>query len=85
MGVWIKTDGQQVEVRPNDGKEFSLAEMQHFVGGYIELVRLRDGRRMFIDEEGKLKQKPVNVIATAMYVRDIIVGDALVVEDGEVS
>jgi hypothetical protein len=51
------------------------------VGGYVEVVQVNDGI-LIIDEEGKLKDKPVNEVASKMYAdkygdADIIVGDAI--------
>ena len=34
----LKTDGSAQEVTPKDGKEWSLPELQGFVGGYIQIV-----------------------------------------------
>ena len=59
----------------------SLSEAQKFVGGWVEVVQVNDGI-LIIDEEGKLKDKPVNEVASKMYAdkygdEDIIVGDAI--------
>ena len=59
----------------------SLSDAQKFVGGYVEVVQVNDGI-LIIDEEGKLKDKPVNQVASKMYAdkygdEDIIVGDAI--------
>ena len=59
----------------------TLSDAQKFVGGYVEVVKVRDGI-LIIDEEGKLKDKPVNEVASKMYAdphgdQDIIVGDAI--------
>jgi len=59
----------------------SLSEAQKFVGGWVECVQVNDGV-LIIDEEGKLKDKPVNQVASKMYAdkygdEDIIVGDAI--------
>ena len=59
----------------------SLSDAQKFVGGWVEVVRVKDGI-LIIDEEGKLKDKPVNEVASKMYAdkygdEDIIVGDAI--------
>ena len=59
----------------------SLSEAQKFVGGWVEVVQVNDGI-LIIDEEGKLKDKPVNEVASKMYAdkygdADIIVGDAI--------
>jgi len=67
----------------------SLSDAQKFVGGYVEVVQVNDGV-LIIDEEGKLKDKPVNEVASKMYAdkygdEDIIVGDAIYVPNGIVS
>ena len=59
----------------------TLSDAQKFVGGWVELVKVKDGI-LLIDEEGKLKDKPVNKPASKMYAesygdQDIIVGDAI--------
>ena len=59
----------------------TLSDAQKFVGGYVELVKVKDGI-LLIDEEGKLKDKPVNVDASKLYFdtygdQDIIVGPAI--------
>jgi len=88
MATLIRSNGDIVEVFPEDGKEFNLEEMQLYVGGYIEIVLTRDNKHMIIDEEGKIKNKRYNDKATALYKHgnhDQIVGDALLCEHGEVS
>ena len=67
----------------------SLSEAQKFVGGWVEVVQVNDGV-LIIDEEGKLKDKPVNEVASKMYAdkygdEDIIVGDAIYIPNGIVS
>ena len=59
----------------------SLSDAQKFVGGWVEVVQVNDGI-LIIDEEGKMKDKPVNEVASKMYAdkygdADIIVGDAI--------
>jgi len=85
MGLLLKADGTKNHVVPKNGKTFSLKEMQGFVGGYIEMLQLQDGRIMWCNEEGKLKGLPVNSLATsACKYFDTIVGDVLITEPGEV-
>ena len=67
----------------------SLSEAQKFVGGWVEVVQVNDGI-LIVDEEGKLKDKPVNQVASKMYAdkygdEDIIVGDAIYIPNGIVS
>lgn len=77
------------EVKPMNGTDFSLEELQYFVGGLIEIVWLKDGKIMVVNEEGKLNGSPMNVPATQWYrnsvgVCDYIAGNALVCNDEEV-
>tara|TARA_Y100000034_G_C6733617_1_gene325149 strand:- start:285 stop:578 length:294 start_codon:yes stop_codon:yes gene_type:complete len=72
--------------------KLSLKDMQDYVGGYIEVVSLSDGSQMVLDEEGKLKDKPINYEATKRYVGeeyddtcatwdyDYVVGDVLILK-----
>lgn len=79
-----KTTGEIIDVVPENGKYFSLIEMQTFVGGYIEILRLNNGTVMVLDEEGKLKQKSLNLKANEVFQEvfklsnDYIVGDVLI-------
>ena len=71
--------------------EPTLTEMQKFVGGYIEVVQSSDTKHdIILDEEGKLKGKPLNKEATELYLGeeqddtsagwdfDYIVGDVMI-------
>lgn len=80
---------ETVEVKPKSGKTFSLSELQSFVEGYIEIVDLRDGKIMIVNEEGKLKNLPFNHAATKIYSEiytssDIIVGNVLICKSTEI-
>lgn len=78
------------EVQPKNGTDFSLKELQGYIGGHIEIVPLTKDRLMIVDEEGKLKGLPLNIPATKIYndesfcVTDTIVGNALVCKRSEV-
>jgi len=82
MAKIIKADGT-VE---NIDKKLTLSCMQSIVGGLIELVYLSNAEVMVVDEEGKLKNKNVNVRATHMYanVNDVIVGDVILANTDEI-
>ena len=89
MAQIIKSSGEVIETQPNNGTDFSLEELQTIVGGYIEVVSLRDGRLICCDEQGKLKGKDFNTRATyilqaAMPTHDFVVGDVLVCDEGEI-
>ena len=74
-----KVESQVIKINDNPP---TLKELQKMVGGYIEIVHLANGDQMIIDEEGKLKEKPVNMEATELWLGDVpadfIVGTAVV-------
>lgn len=68
---------------PKNGSTFELEELQEVVGGYIEIIRLNDGRVIIVNEEGLNLNLPVNIEATNILRRDhsttqYIVGTAIV-------
>lgn len=77
----IKTDGNQYEILPANGKVFKLAELQKIVGGYIEILFLDNNMCMVLNEEGKLNNLPFNQTASSIAkdngICDYIVGDVL--------
>lgn len=87
MAKLIKTDGTVREVKPSNGKSFSLEELQRFVGGYIEIISLPNGNKICVNEEGKIAYLPPNERATEIWKKEypdrdeLIVGDILLVEN----
>lgn len=71
----ITPDGKVSDVVPS-GKKLSLDEMQKLVGGYIERVTIKGGE-MYVDEEGLLKNLPLNQKASELAGRGLV-GNALV-------
>jgi len=47
--------------------EPDLKSAQEFVGGYVEGITFPNGDYLIINEEGKLKNLPVNVEATKLW------------------
>jgi hypothetical protein len=81
-------DGRTKEVRPANGKWWTLTELQGFVGGFVEVLRTVDGGFMVINELGKVVDPPLelNIPATRLYIhgrRDVVLGPALVVDTRE--
>ena len=79
----IYTDKEAEDYTPKNGKTFGLTEMQEIIGGYVEPIRLNDGRMIIVDEDGKSKDKAVNIPATNIlrrdhFTTDYIVGTAIV-------
>lgn len=83
MARWMKANGETIEVQPKNGTDYSLEELQGFVGGYIEIILVGDDSYMVVNEEGKLMGLPVNIKASGMA-RDVIVGDVLVCGTDEI-
>lgn len=78
--VYVTAEGK---VDCKNGKP-TLEEMQKFVEGYIEPVSIRyAGRkcRMVCNEEGLIKNLPVNTLATQLYKEqggEVIVGNVII-------
>lgn len=80
--VLYKADGNTCYVEPKNGTDFTLEELQGFVGGYIEVVSIDSTTIMVVNEEGKMLGLDFNITATAIYndlcgSSDCIVGDVL--------
>lgn len=89
MAVVIKTDNTIDVLHPKNNKVFTLEELKSVVGGYIEIVPLNEGYSMVINEDGKLLNLPINVVATRVYrasrnIYDIIVGNVLICNNKEI-
>jgi len=84
MATIIKVDGTKEPL-----KDLSLASLQKAVGGYIEIVATNTGQLLVLDEEGKMKDKPVNKEGTRLTRGilandDFIVGDVVLAKKSEV-
>jgi Domain of unknown function (DUF3846) len=85
MARLLKVDGS-IEPLDVPAAGLSLPDLQRLVDGFIEIVRLGEHENggltvLIVDEEGRLKSKPVNPLATEIYRAaagfDVIVGDAV--------
>lgn len=89
MATLIKTDGTEIIVHPNNGTDFKLEEVQTFVNGYVEVVNLRNGTIMIVNEEGKFTEQlnsRASAIArnhNAIFPFDYIAGDVLLCNEKE--
>lgn len=88
MSKLIKTTGKIIEVSPANGSDYTLEELKEYIGGgYIEYVSLPGDKALICDEEGKLKNLPVNSVASYEYGRyllgDIICGDVVIINKNE--
>ena len=74
-----------VDVKENGEALYQL--VRNTIGGYMENVYPRglpNGYVMVVDEEGKLKHKPVNKLGSILYMNtdDVIVGDVIILKLG---
>lgn len=92
----IRANGTATLVLPQNGTDFSLEELQGFVGGFIEIIRPPSNRGaiLVVNEEGKLNGLPANELATEMWQQyadprslrmgDGVVGDVLLCHESQV-
>lgn len=84
MATLITPDGTLKVVHPKAGigKKFTLKEMQSFVEGYVQYVRLQNGGIAVVNEEGRLiglQCNPRASLATGYH----LVGNVLLCENAE--
>jgi hypothetical protein len=84
----ITTDGNRKKVNIKTFDEARQLVCNYQYNSSAEIVVLMDGSFILLDEEGKLKKLPINVVATdiaqdnnCLYPSDYIVGDVLLVDD----
>jgi len=75
------------EITPANGICFTLAELQGYVGGLIEILPLEEDeledRLLVVHEEGKLLSLPYNIPATLIWIMyygdtDYVSGNAVI-------
>lgn len=82
-GWYITPEGERVDMPEpaNEDGTYSLAQMQEAVGGMIqEVVGAIEGKVVLVDEEGLLKQSPLN-LAASVICGSPIVGNALIMDE----
>ena len=87
MAKLIKANGEIRDVKPLNGKEFEIEEIQSLVGGYVEYVpAAKRGYVLAVNEDGKPIGLPFNSKATmlAFIYADYIAGDAVYCKREEV-
>ena len=91
----LRANGETGRVAPANGTDFTLDELQGFVGGYIQVISLLpdvfaaipDGGLVVLNEDGKRLGLPANARATEVIHKcgallwDIAVGDVLVCDE----
>lgn len=85
-GWYITPDGERIDMPEpeNEDGTFSLKQLQEAVGGYIEVVQssldVAKGRVILADEEGLIKQLPINIAGTVMCGRPVV-GNIVVIDE----
>lgn len=62
-----KTNGVVTDIQPKNGKDFSLKELQSYVGGTIDIQALPSGRVLVLNDNGKIDGLPKNEEATFVW------------------
>lgn len=78
MALLIHSSGEFEPIIPKNGSTFTDDELRTLVDGYLGCIAFPDGRLMWIDEEGLLQGKPINMTATNL-VFDFLQRDVLIV------
>ena len=63
----INTKASEFKIITDSKDEPNLKEAQEFVGGMVEGITFPNGDYLIINEEGKLKDLPLNSEATMMW------------------
>lgn len=90
MAKLFRSNGTKQEIHPKNGTDFKLDELQEYVDGYIDIIDLRNGEILVINDDGK-ERYPTNKAATklalehgAIYVWDWIDGNVVHCKSEEV-
>ena len=63
----INTKASEFKIITDQKDEPNLKEAQEFVGGMVEGITFPNGDYLIINEEGKLRQLPLNPEATTLW------------------
>jgi hypothetical protein len=86
----VTTTGALLNVEP-EGDVFTLKELQSYVGGYIQKLKLPNGDTLVCNEDGFNLKLPINELATFLVERSYngkrtqeFVGDVLFIQNHEI-
>lgn len=95
MATHIRADGTESVVAPISGQQFTLKELQDFVQGRVEILRLPNRAILIVNEDGKNDGLPENVEATRIWKEaypidefpwnndELVVGDVILIDNDE--
>lgn len=90
MAQLVTAEGTIIDVEPKNGSDFTLKELQEFVGGFIEIYYLKNTYIIVMNEEGRIYNMPENPKATEIMQKDFdqeilpVLGDVLFCESHQV-
>jgi hypothetical protein len=77
---FIPHHGIEQDIVPANGTDYTLDEVQAFVGGYIEVVGFGNGVMMLVvNEDGQAQHLPINERAS-LIAGQSIVGNVVLIE-----
>jgi hypothetical protein len=82
MAKLFTTDGIEITVVPENGKSFSLKEMQMVVGGTIDILPTPGKEEIVINDEGKLIGLKENVAASRWWQHQYPIAEYPINNDG---
>jgi hypothetical protein len=65
-------------------EDTTLKKLQLAVGGYIEALNLGNGKYLVVNEEGLIRNLPINPSASRLYGRPIV-GNAVICSNKELN
>lgn len=86
MALLLTTDGEQRTFElPTKGTDRErLKPVQAAIGGFVEMVPIPADRVLLCDEDGLLKKRPLNEVASRLAGRRVV-GNALVCDTEELA
>ena len=88
MATIIKITGKHENIEPDNGKVFTLEELQKAVDGYIQIVLVNlgnyDGKLMIVNEEGKLKTDAKLNEEASRIAGQPVVGQVIVIDRAQI-
>lgn len=78
MAKILRVNGHKEDIEYEGPKDtLSLQQIQTTIDGYFEVVKVPFCHNiLLVDEEGKLKNKPINVLASTLAQKEIV-GDVI--------
>ena len=77
MAKILRVNGDREDIEYEGPKETLTLEQVQKVVGYVEVIKVPNSHNILIvDEEGKLKNKPINVTASKLAQQEIV-GDVV--------